>query len=64
LEQDLKRQKLKNQVAQALLDLQRKADRGQKLPGGKKTGRKPGQPNATDSGCPGPARRMAPGDDS
>ena len=40
LEQDLKRQKLKNQVAQALLDLQRKADRGQKLPGEKKTSRK------------------------
>jgi transposase-like protein len=40
LEKDLKRQKLKNQVAQALLDLQRKADRGQKLPGEKKTSRK------------------------
>ena len=64
LEQDLKRQKLKNEVAQALLDLQRKFDRGQKLPGGKKTGRKPSQPNATGSGRPGPARRMAPGDDS
>jgi len=64
LEQDLKRQKLKNEVAQALLDLQRKFDRGQKLPGGKKTGRKPSQPNATGSGRPGPARRMASGDDS
>ena len=63
LERDLKRQKLKNEVAQALLDLQRKADRGQKLPGGKKTGRKPVLPNATGSGRPGPARRMAPGDD-
>jgi transposase-like protein len=40
LEQDLKRQKLKNEVAQALLNLQRKADRGQNLSGGKKTGRK------------------------
>ena len=40
LEKDLKRQKLKNQVAQALLDLQRKADREQKLPGEKKTSRK------------------------
>jgi len=40
LEKDLKRQKLKNQVAQALLELQRKADRGQKLPGEKKTSRK------------------------
>ena len=41
LEQDLKRQKLKNEVAQALLDLQRKADRGQQLPGEKKTSRRP-----------------------
>ena len=40
LEQDLKRQKLKNEVAQALLDLQRKTYRGQNLSGGKKTGRK------------------------
>jgi transposase-like protein len=40
LEKDLKRQRLKNQVAQALLDLQRKADRGEKLPGEKKTSRK------------------------
>ena len=40
LEQDLKQQKLKNQVAQALLELQRKADRGQMLPGEKKTNRK------------------------
>ena len=38
LEQDLKRQKLKNEVAQALLDLQRKAERGQSLAGGKKPG--------------------------
>ncbi len=63
LEQDLKRQKLKNEVAQALLDLQRKFDRGQKLPGGKKTGRKLDQPNATGSGHPGAARRMARDDD-
>jgi transposase-like protein len=40
LEQDLKQQKLKNQVAQALLELQRKADRGQTLPGEKKTNRR------------------------
>ena len=40
LEQDLKQQKLKNQVAQALLELQRKADRGEQLPGEKKTNRK------------------------
>ncbi len=37
LEQDLKRQKMKNEVAKALLELHRKVDRGQKLPGEKKT---------------------------
>ena len=40
LEQDLKQQKLKTRVAHALLELQRKADRGQRLPGEKKTNRK------------------------
>ncbi len=39
LEQRLKRQEMKNQVAMALLDLHRKADRGEKLPGEKKTSR-------------------------
>ena len=63
LEQDLKRQKLKNEVAQALLDLQRKFDRGQKLPGEKKPGRQQGMSHATGSGQPGKLRRMAPGDD-
>ena len=63
LEQDLKRQKLKNQVAQALLDLQRKADRGQKLPGEKKPIREQGPSHATGSGQPGPRRGMAGDDD-
>ena len=63
LEQDLKRQKLKNEVAQALLDLQRKFDRGQKLPGEKKPGRQPGLSNTTGSGQPGPRGRMAHTDD-
>ena len=40
LAKDLKQQKLKNRVAQALLELQRKADRGERLPGEKKTSRK------------------------
>ena len=53
LEQDLKRQKLKNEVAQALLDLQRKVERGQKLPGEKKPVRKHGRSSPTGSG---PAR--------
>ena len=39
LEQSLKRQMMKNQVAMALLDLHRKADRDEKLPGEKKTSR-------------------------
>jgi len=64
LEEDLKRQKLKNQVAQALLDLQRKADRGQKLPGEKKTSRQQSPSDATGSGQPGPPGRMARDDDS
>ncbi len=63
LERDLKRQKLKNQVAQALLDLQRKADRGQKLPGEKKQVRQQTQSHATGSGQPGPLGRMAGDDD-
>ena len=42
LESDLKQEKLKNQVAQALLDLHRKAERQQRLLSGKKTGRKQG----------------------
>ncbi len=63
LEQDLKRQKLKNEVAQALLDLQRKFDRGQKLPGEKKSGRQPDLSNAKGSGQPGPRGRMVHTDD-
>ena len=63
LEQDLKRQKLKNEVAQALLDLQRKFDRGQKLPGEKKPGRQPGLSDTIGSGQPGPRGRMAHTDD-
>jgi len=43
LESDLKQEKLKNQVAQALLELHRKAERQQRLSSGKKTGRKQGR---------------------
>jgi transposase-like protein len=63
LEQDLKRQKLKNEVAQALLDLQRKFDRGQKLPGEKKPGRQPDLSNAKGSGQPGSRGRVVHTDD-
>ena len=63
LERDLKRQKLKNEGAQALLDLQRKSDRGQKLPGEKKPGRQPSLSNTAGSGQPRPQGRMARDDD-
>ena len=39
LEASLKRQRMKNEIAMALLELHRKADRGEKLPGEKKTSR-------------------------
>jgi len=63
LEQDLKRQKLKNEVAQALLDLQRKAERGQKLPGEKKQSRKHGPRNPSGPGPAGACGGMATKDD-
>ncbi len=40
LEADLKRQKLKNQIAQALLDLHRKAERQERIAAGKKNKQK------------------------
>ena len=43
LESDLKQEKLKNQVAQALLELHRKAERQQRMSSGEKTGRKQGR---------------------
>jgi transposase-like protein len=52
LEKELKRMRQKYEVAQALLDLQRKAERGERLPGEKKTLRtnpraNPSEPSAT-----------------
>jgi len=52
LEKELKRMRQKYEVAQALLDLQRKAERGERLPGEKKTPRAgrstdPSEPSAT-----------------
>ena len=63
LEQDLKQQKLKSEVAQALLDLQRKMDRGETLPGEKKRDQPPGRTRTTGSGCPRADQGMADGDD-
>lgn len=64
LEGDLKKQKLKNQVAQALLDLQRKIEQGQRLPGEKKQGRKHDRTTATGPGQARACGRMAQDDDS
>jgi transposase-like protein len=52
LEKELTRMRQKYEVAQALLDLQRKAERGERLPGEKKTSRRnrtadPGRPAST-----------------
>jgi transposase-like protein len=52
LEKELKRMCQKYEVAQALLDLQRKAERGERLPGEKKTPRRmrkqdPSEPSST-----------------
>lgn len=52
LEKELKRMRQKYEVAQALLDLQRKAERGERLPGEKKTFRRnrtpdPSEPSST-----------------
>ncbi len=63
LERDLKQHRLKSEVAQALLDLQRKAERGQRLRGGKKRGRLATQDGASGSGLAGPQPGMADGDD-
>jgi len=63
LQQELQQQKLKNQVAQALLDIQRKIDRGERLPGEKKARGRPDLQGAVGSGLPGRARRLADDDD-
>ena len=64
LEQDLKKQKLKNEVAKALLELHRKVERGQKLPGEKKTGGQPELPDTAGFGQAGQHEGVAGGDDS
>jgi transposase-like protein len=59
LESDLKRQQKKVEVAKALLDLHRKLDRGQSLPGEKKSPRKPSPPGPSGTGGTGWAAGMA-----
>lgn len=63
LQKDLERMSQKYEIAQALLDLQRQAERGQRLPGEKKT---PRTGRAARTGRPGPtgtSATLAGGDD-
>jgi len=59
LEKELEQQRLKYRVAEALLELQRKVDRGERLPGEKKEDHKADLPDAAGSGQPGPGRGLA-----
>jgi hypothetical protein len=59
LEKELQRMSQKYEVAQALLDLQRKAERGQRLPGEKKRHFRPKRPSTTSPGLDGTATGVA-----
>jgi transposase len=59
LEQALQRMSQKYEVAQALLDLQRKAERGERLPGEKKRRSQPSGPPASRPAPDGTAKGMA-----
>jgi len=63
LEQELHRMSQKYEIAQALLDLQRKAERGERLPGEKKTLRSRKRPGPKGAGATGTKTAMADGDD-
>lgn len=63
LEQDLRKQKLKNEIAQAFLDLQRKVERGERLPGEKKSDWMRRQSSSIGSGPARPHPRVAGDDD-
>ena len=63
LEQELGQMRQKYEIAQALLDLQRKAERGERLPGEKKTVRPTPSPAAAGAGLAGTAPPMAAGAD-
>ena len=63
LEQQLHQMSQKYEIAQALLDLQRKAERGERLPGEKKTRRSKKRPTQSGSGATGTTTPMATSDD-
>jgi transposase-like protein len=63
LEKALKRMRQKYEVAQALLDLQRKAERGERLPGEKKTLRGRRGPNPSGPSSTGTKTTLAGGGD-
>jgi transposase len=63
LEEELLRMTQRYEIAQALLDLQRKAERGERLPGEKKTSRAKRRSNPRVDGRPGTTKAMAGGDD-
>ena len=64
LEKDLRQMSQRYEVAKALLELQRKAERGERLPGEKKNLDPKAGPGATGPGLAGPTRGMADGDGS
>jgi transposase-like protein len=63
LEKELKRMRQKYEVAQALLDLQRKAERGERLPGEKKNSRAKRHPDPSSSSSTGTKKGLAGGRD-
>ena len=63
LEKELFRMSQRYEVAQALLDLQRKAERGERLPGEKKTPRSTQGPKPTSTAPPGTTISVAGGRD-
>ena len=63
LEKELKRMRQKYEVAQALLDLQRKAERGERLPGEKKTFRAIRHESPRSASLPGTKTPLAGGRD-
>ena len=63
LEKNLERMSQKYEIAQALLDLQRKAERGERLPGEKKNRRSKRRPTQSGAGATGTKTPMADSDD-
>ena len=63
IQKNLERMSQKYEIAQALLDLQRKAERGERLPGEKKTRRSKRRPTQSGAGATGTKTAMANSDD-